>query len=133
MNTVLYKVTYPATTCFESHASQPRNTLLDNVTGGLMMNRGGGDIVNMPNHMRNLVFWNYKKTNTEYPEFDFWPTTQRYWKIPYPIMVGFHGTPTKFVGGYLKYEESNGTKVFPESLYEGQLKERMKKLPSWMR
>lgn len=133
MNTVLYKVTYPSTTCFESHASQPRNTLLDNVTGGLMMNRGGGDIVNMPNHMRNLVFWNYNKTNTEFPEFDFWPTTQRYWKIPFPIIVGFHGTPTKFVGGKIKYEESNGTAVLPTSLYEGQLKNRLGKLPAWIK
>jgi hypothetical protein len=132
MNTVLYKITYPATTCFESHASQPRNTLLDNVTGGLMMNRGGGDIVNMPNHMRNLIFWNYEKTNTEYPEFNFWPN-QRYWKIPYPIMVGFHGTPTKFIAAQLKYEESNGTAVFPKSLYEGQLKNRLGKLPSWVK
>lgn len=132
MNTVIYNVTYPSTTCFESHASQPRNTLLDNVTGGLMMNRGGGDIVNMPNHMRNLVFWNYNKTNAEYPEFDFWPK-QRYWKIPYPIMVGFHGTPTKFVGGKLKYEESNGTAVLPASLYQGQLKNRLGKLPSWIK
>ncbi|WP_017257333.1 DUF4955 domain-containing protein [Pedobacter arcticus] len=132
MNTVLYKVTYPATTCFESHASQPRNTLLDNVTGGLMMNRGGGDIVNMPNHMRNLVFWNYTKTNTEYPEFNFWPN-QRYWKIPYPIMVGFNGTSTKFIESQLKYEESNGQKVLPQSLYEGQLKNRLGKLPSWFK
>lgn len=131
MNTVVWKVNYPATTCFESHASQPRNTLLDNVTGGLMMNRGGGAIVNMPNHMRNLVFWNYTKTNTDYPEFDFWPN-QRYWKIPYPIMVGFHGTPTKFKSSQLKYEESNGEKVYPESLYEAQLKLRLGKLPSWM-
>ena len=132
MNTVLYKVNYPSTTCFESHASQPRNTLLDNVTGGLMMNRGGGDVVNMPNHMRNLVFWNYNKTNTEYPEFDFWPN-QRYWKIPYPIMVGFHGTPTKFKESQLKYEESNGKAVFPNSLYEAQLKNRIGKLPSWIK
>ncbi len=132
MNTVLYKVDYPATTCFESHASQPRNTLLDNVTGGLMMNRGGGSLGNMPNHMRNLVFWNYKKTNTDYPEFDFWPN-QRFWKIPFPIMVGFHGTPTKFIGSQLKYEESNGKKVFPESLYEAQLKNRLGKLPSWIK
>ncbi len=132
MNTVLHKVTYPSTTCFESHASQPRNTLLDNVTGGLMMNRGGGAIENMPNHMRNLVFWNYNKTNAEYPEFNFWPN-QRYWKIPYPIMVGFHGTPTTFIKDQLKYEESNGEKVLPQSLYEGQLKNRLGKLPSWIK
>ena len=133
MNTVLFNVTYPATTCFESHASQPRNTLLDNVTGGLMMSRAGGAAINLPNHMRNLVFWNYNKTNQDYPEFDFWPTNQIFWKIPYPIIVGFHGTPTKFVGGKLKYEESNGNKVFPISLYEAQLKIRIKKVPTWIK
>ena len=132
MNTVLWRINYPSTTCFESHASQPRNTLLDNVTGGLMMNRGGGDVVNMPNHMRNLVFWNYTKTNTDYPNFDFWPN-QRYWKIPFPIMVGFNGNPTTFKNEQLKYEESNGEKVFPESLYEAQLKLRLGKLPSWIK
>lgn len=132
MNTVLHRVNYPATTCFESHASQPRNTLLDVVTGGLMMNRGGGALENMPNHMRNLVFWNYNKINKEYPEFSFWPN-QRYWKIPYPIMVGFHGTPTKFDAKELKYEEGNGQAVLPQSLYEGQLKNRLGKLPSWLK
>lgn len=125
MNTVLYNVDYPSTTCFESHASQPRNTLLDNVTGGLLSNRGGGDLSQMPNHMRNLVFWNYRKTNTTSQRFDFWPSDP-YWKIPFPIVVGFHGQAnTTFIQSQLKYQESNGTAVFPTSLYKAQLQLRL--------
>ncbi|WP_026063134.1 DUF4955 domain-containing protein [Pedobacter arcticus] len=125
MNTVLYNVTYPATTCFESHSSQPRNTLLDNVTGGLQTGRAGGDVAEMPNHMRNLVFWNYKKTNTDLSNFDFWPSSNIYFKIPYPIIVGFHGSATTFIPNQLKYEESNGTAVLPASLYDAQLQIRL--------
>jgi hypothetical protein len=125
MNTVLFNVTYPATTCFESHASQPRNTLLDNVSGGLLSNRGGGDISQMPNHMRNLVFWNYRKTNTTNQSFDFWPSDP-YWKIPFPIVVGFHGqSNTTFIQSQLKYQESNGAAVLPTSLYNAQLQLRL--------
>lgn len=71
MNTVIWRVSFPANTCFESHSSQPRNTLLDCVEGGLLNNRGGGAIENMPNHMQNLVLWNYKQTNEAYEQFEF--------------------------------------------------------------
>lgn len=128
MNTVLHNVTYPANTCFESHASQPRNTLLDNVSGGLLANRGGGDLSQMPNHMRNLVFWNYNKTNTTNQSFDFWPSDP-YWKIPFPIVVGFHGqSNTTFIQNQLKYQESNGAAVLPTSLYNAQLQLRLSNL-----
>lgn len=132
MNTVVWRVTYPANTCFESHASQPRNTLLDCVEGGLLDNRGGGAIASMPNHMRNLVMWNYKQTNAPYEAFEFWPN-RRYWKIPYPIIVGFHGTGTKFKNEQLGYAESIGAKVSPGSLYEAQLQHRLGRLPGWMK
>lgn len=71
MNTVIWKSTYPVTTCFESHSSQPRNTLLDNVKGGLMNGRGGGALKNMPNHMQGLVMWNYTQTNAAEKDFEF--------------------------------------------------------------
>lgn len=81
--------------------------------------------------MQNLVFWNYNKTNKDYPEFNFWPNTQHYWKMPIPIMVAFPSIPAKFIASQLKYEESNGTKFYPESLYECQLKSRLSKLHFW--
>lgn len=132
INTVIYKANYPSNTSFETHSSQPRNTLLDGVTGGLQNNRGGGALFNMPNHMGNLIFWNYKQTNQPYTPFDFWPQTPWYWKIPMPIMVGFTGG-SSFISNQLKYEESTGKSVLPTSLYEAQLQLRLGKLPAWLK
>jgi hypothetical protein len=126
MNTVILNCTYPATTCFEAHASQPRNTLLDNVTGGLMQNRGGGAIENMPNHMSGLVLWNYKQTNEAKKDFEFWHSTSPWWKIPNPVIVGFTSSGTTFVENQLGSLESLNKPVTPASLYEAQLKSRMK-------
>lgn len=132
MNTVIWNCVYPSTTCFESHASQPRNTLLDQVEGGLMKNRGGGAIENMPNHMQGLVMWNYKQTNEAIQNFEFWPTTDVYWKIPKPILVGFQSNGTTFNLDQLGHSESLEKKVEPASLYEAQLKLRLKKIPEWL-
>ncbi|MBN8838509.1 MAG: DUF4955 domain-containing protein [Sphingobacteriia bacterium] len=132
MNTVIWHCTYPATTCFESHASQPRNTLLDNVTGGLMQNRGGGAIENMPNHMKGLVLWNYIQTNEPVKEFEFWPSGYLYWKIPNPVIAGFQGKGTTFKKEQAGYIESMDQPVAPYSLYEAQLQLRLKKLPDWI-
>ncbi|MGQ7944328.1 DUF4955 domain-containing protein [Flavobacterium sp. WC2509] len=132
MNTVIWKCSYPATTCFESHASQPRNTLLDNVEGGLMNSRAGGAIENMPNHMQGLVLWNYKQTNDPVKEFEFWPTTNVWWKIPNPIIVGFRSKGTTFKTEQLGYSESIDEQVKPASLYEAQLKLRLNKTPEWL-
>ena len=84
----------------------------------------------MPNHLSNLVFWNYKQTNSTENIFDFWPKKPWYWKIPMPIIVGFTGGPT-FIHDQLKYEESTGKSALPTSLYEAQLKLRLGK-KSWM-
>ena len=59
--TVIWRSKYPAHTSFESHASQPRCTLFDNVEGGFFPGRAGGARFNLPNHGRYLVLWNYKK------------------------------------------------------------------------
>lgn len=127
MNTVLHNVTYPSTTSFECHASQPRNTLFDNVTGGLLTNRGGGAVSNLPNHLRNFVFWNFNQTNTVASNFTFWPSTSSGLKIPNPIIVGFtanSGTPTFNSSTIHSESEAIGSKVYPESLYKAQLNER---------
>jgi len=134
MNTVIWRVKYPSTTSFETHSSQPRNTLLDNVEGGLQYGRGGGAMENMPNHMQGLILWNYKQTNEAVIPFSFWPeTVTPWWRVPYPIIVGFHGAKTQFTRSELKYEESTGQAVEPGSLYEAQLKLRLGKLPDWLK
>ena len=127
MNTVILNCTYPSTTCFEAHASQPRNTLYDNVKGGLMQNRGGGAIENMPNHMSGLVLWNYVQTNEPKKDFEFWSSTSPWWKIPNPVIVGFTSGGTTFKTDQLGGFESLNKPVTPVSLYEAQLKLRLKK------
>ena len=131
MNTVILHCTYPSTTSFEAHASQPRNTLYDNVKGGLMQNRGGGAIENMPNHMSGLVLWNYTQTNEAKKDFEFWPLTSPWWKIPNPVVVGYTSAGTTFKQEQLGQAESLDKNVEPASLYEAQLKLRLKKLPKW--
>lgn len=133
MNTVIWQCSYPATTSFEAHASQPRNTLLDGVEGGLLQNRAGGALGNMPNHMQGLVLWNYKQTNEPAKEFEFWSSASKWWKIINPVVVGFVGNGTTFKKEQVKYIESIGTFVTPASLYEAQLQLRLKKIPDWLK
>lgn len=130
INTVLWHCVYPPTTSFETHSSQPRNTLLDNVKGGLLQNHGGGAIENMPNHMKGLVIWNYTQTNKPAKSFEFWPVNYIWWKIPSPIISGFVGNGTTFKENQLGYMEGVGQQVFPSSLYEAQLQLRLTKLPN---
>ena len=132
VNTVIWRCTYPATTCFESHASQPRNTLLDNVSGGFMAGRQGGAIDNLPNHLNGLVLWNYTQTSDPVKDFDFWPPNDVWFKMVNPIVVGFDGKGTTFRKEQAGYFEAIGQKVAPASLYEAQLKLRLKKLPGWI-
>lgn len=132
INTVIWHCMYPATTCFESHASQPRNTLLDNVTGGFMAGRQGGAIENLPNHLNGLVLWNYTQTSPALKDFDFWPINDVWFKIVKPVVVGFNGNGTTFKKDQPGTFESIGQHVQPASLYEAQLELRLKKLPKWL-
>jgi hypothetical protein len=126
MNTVLHRITYPSTTSFECHASQPRNTLLDNVTGGLMTGRAGGALENLPHHLSNFIFWNFRQTNAVATNFDFWNTNSGL-SIPNPIIAGFthaSGTPSFVTADISPKSDAIGAKVYPESLYEAQLNDR---------
>ncbi|MCU7549244.1 DUF4955 domain-containing protein [Chitinophagaceae bacterium LB-8] len=133
VNTVIWHCSYPATTCFESHASQPRNTLLDNVTGGFMPGRQGGAIENLPNHLAGLVLWNYTQTSAPVKDFDFWPKDDVWFKMVNPIVVGFTCNGSSFKKDQAGYFESIGQNVAPASLYEAQLELRLKKIPSWLK
>lgn len=132
MNTVVLHADYPSTTSFEAHASQPRNTLLDNVKGGLLYNRGGGAKENTPNHLKNLVIWNYKQTNEAQVNFEFWPSNKWYWRIPNPIIAGFSGGTT-FNPQQIHPQSELTNQVFPNSLYEAQLILRLGKIPTWLK
>ena len=142
MGAVIWKVTWGDDACFESHATQPRATLIDNCTGGFVQSRQGGDASQVPNHLNDLTIWNMFSTNTKLNgngtlpangEFDWWRTGWKYWKILPPVIVGFHGDPVKFVQEQVKLDESNGMPVEPQSLYEAQLERRLGSVPVWLK
>lgn len=141
MGAVIWRVTWGDDACFESHATQPRATLIDNCTGGFVQSRQGGDANQVPNHLNDLTIWNMCATKTVVNgggtlpgngEFDWWRMGWKYWKILPPVVVGFHGASVKFVKEQVKLDESNGIPVEPQSLYEAQLKHRLGTVPAWL-
>ena len=137
VGTVLWNVTWGNDACFESHATQPRATLIDNCSGGLVYYRAGGDENEVPNHLGDLTLWNLNVTGTDShaSNFVWWSDSDTWWKIFPPIVVGTHGMNVKFPGKeqqQITYEESTGMKVSPESLYEAQLRERLGYVPGWL-
>ena len=118
---VFHKCDYSDDTCYESHASQPRCTLFDNITGGWKYGRWGGAVQNQPNHLRHLVFWNYENIGAGEPgQFEFMRSGSVYGRIIMPYVVGFHGNPQAFDTSMIEVLESNGSAVKPDSLYEAQ-------------
>lgn len=139
MGTVIWNVSWGSDACFESHATQPRATLIDRCTGGLMPWRAGGDIDQMPNHLDDLVIWNMNAVNVQYDagwntKFIWWDANSNWWKLLPPVIVGFHGASVTFdeTPQQIKRLESNGTAVTPYSLYEAQLRERLGYVPAWL-
>ena len=137
VGTVLWNVTWGNDACFESHATQPRATLIDNCSGGLVYYRAGGDENEVPNHLGDLTLWNLNVTGTDShaSNFAWWSDSDTWWKIFPPIVVGTHGMNVKFPGKeqqQVTYEESTGMKVSPKSLYEAQLRERLGYVPGWL-
>lgn len=129
---VIWRSQYPAHTSFESHASQPRCTLFDQVEGGFFLGRAGGAIKNLPTHLRYLVLWNYEETDEPEEDFEFWSSKTRWWKVVPPIIVGFHGSGTTFKKEQIQVLESVGTPVKPASLFVAQLEYRLGELPEWI-
>ena len=142
MGTVLWNNTWGNDALFESHSKQPRATLVDRCTGGFVQWRFGGDVSNVPNHLRDLTIWNLNATNVKHDfgadVFKWWLTANDWWKIMPPIIVGFHGGQVNFAltdengEKQLEYFESNGQAVEPQSLYEAQLRERLGYVPGWL-
>ncbi len=122
-HTVLLRCTIGASSSFEAHCSQPRNTLLDLCQGGLNQNHAGGDAALGPNHLRGLVLWNYTQTGGQSGEFSLWSRNNRF---VMPVIAGFKG-PATFSPSETSVIESYGTPVEPQSLYEAQLKLRLGK------
>lgn len=129
IGTVLWKNTWTATTCFESHANQPRATLFDACKGGFISARSGGDESAAPNHLRDLVLWNFDEIDSGEQNFNVWQRNTR-WLMP--IIVGHHGSKTTFIPTQVTADEGNGTAMEPLSLYEAQLENRLGMTPQWL-
>ncbi len=134
MGTVLWRNHYGTDSCFESHASQPRATLVDACDGGWIDNRQGGDSGLQPNHLGDLVIWNFNATVVSpfASSWTWWRTDSRFWRFLPPVIVGYHGQPCSFVQSSCRTDSSHGTPVEPESLYEAQLKARLGYVPAWL-
>ena len=91
VGTVLWNVTWGNDACFESHATQPRATLIDNCSGGLVYYRAGGDENEVPNHLGDLTLWNLNVTGTDShaSNFAWWSDSDTWWKIFPPIAVSY--------------------------------------------
>ena len=133
IGTVLWRNVWGDDSCFESHATQPRATLIDCCRGGWMQSRQGGDENQVPNHLADLTVWNFQATVTSNAgNWSWWDHNSKWWKFLPPTIVGFHGSPVAFDQSQTKLDFSNGIPVAPESLYEAQLKERLGAVPAWL-
>ena len=130
---VIWNVDWGTDACFESHATQPRATLIDRCTGGFMRFRQGGDYNQMPNHLADLTLWNFNaKNNVTDSPFIWWDSNSLWWKFLPPIVVGYHGGSINFNESQMKLNEEQGKAVTPYSLYEAQLRKRLGAVPAWL-
>ena len=139
MGAVIWNVRWGDDSCFESHATQPRATLIDRCQGGFVAWREGGDINQLPNHLNDLTIWNMQATKVVYDpgwngKWIWWDDNNQWWKNMPPIIVGWNGTQVPFdtSENQIKYFESLNAPVSPNSLYEAQLKLRLGYVPAWL-
>ena len=132
MGAVLWRNTWGSDGCFESHATQPRATLIDCCKGSWRRWREGGDYTQMPNHLADLTVWNFTNTTPYSGEWIWWDKDSEWGKFLQPIVVGFHGESVTFNEEESLRIESNGSPVQPESLYEAQLEDRLGTVPGWL-
>ncbi len=132
MGAVLWRNNWGSDSNFESHATQPRATLFDCCKGGFHTSRQGGDMNQMPNHLDDLTIWNFTETVPATGNYiKWWDYSSKYWKFMPPTIVGYQGQ-VEFEAASTKLDESHGTHVYPESLYEAQLINRLGALPAWL-
>ncbi|MCM1199119.1 MAG: DUF4955 domain-containing protein [Clostridium sp.] len=133
MGNVFWRNSWGNDACFQCHATQPRATLIDCCKGGWVDYRQGGAADQCPNHLADLVIWNFESTVPyEKGEWIWWSKTDVYQKFLPPVIVGFHGEKCDFVQEQCAADAFHGTAVEPESLYEWQLKKRLGRLPGWV-
>ncbi|WP_242203846.1 DUF4955 domain-containing protein [Aestuariivivens insulae] len=117
----------------DSHASQPRANLYDACKGGFFINMGG-NVKALPNHLKYLVLWNFEGTSYQSTDVRSWRPNNdtKYGKVIMPIISGLKGFTMSTEANQYQVNESPGTHVDEESLYETQLNYRLGTLPSWV-
>lgn len=130
VGTVLYKNCWGDDSCFESHATQPRATLIDCCKGGWHRGHQGGDSDQVPHHLSDLVIWNFYATSaSDSGNFMWWDDSVTWWKFLPPYIGGFkpEGMVNFAEGQYIKMDIGD-----VESLFTKQLSERLGGLPTWI-
>jgi len=145
---VFLNYAFNADTAPNIHASQPRQNLYDNISGGWSQGHWGGASSSQPNHLNHLIFWNQTNNSDSKKDFEFMQTNGIYGRIIMPYLVGNHGKSLPIAkrqayadsqnngnqhGDALQaYVESMDSVVKPYSLYESQVKQRFGELPAWL-
>lgn len=117
----------------ENHASQPRSNLYDVCKGGFFFNQGGSTGA-LPNHLKNLVLWNFEGVSYQSSSVKSWrPNSETiYAKFLMPIISGLQGFTMSTEENQYQENESPGSHVDETSLYETQLTHRLGSLPDWI-
>lgn len=125
IGTVLWRNTWGNDSCFESHANQPRATLIDCCSGGWHRGHMGGNHNEAPHHLSDLVIWNFKATEISETDFPWWDTPS--WKFLPPVIAGFEGN-VHFPLDQATITDTEGI----GSLFEHQLQKRLGHIPGWI-
>ena len=132
IGTVLLRNIWGNDSCFESHANQPRATLIDCCEGGWMTGHMGGNANEAPHHLADLTIWNFKATSGNAGEFLWWNEARTDWRFLKPLIYGFQSEGITFPAEQVIIDMQHGMQTEPESLYENQLRFRLGVLPEWI-
>ena len=134
IGTVLYRNVWGDDSCFESHATQPRATLIDCCKGGWHRGHMGGSANQAPHHLADLTIWNFEATKiSESGEFQWWDQSVTWWRFLPPVIVGFRSpNGLTFDPSQVVADELHGQIPSSESLFETQLQARLGYVPSWL-
>ena len=125
IGTVLWRNAWGDDACFESHANQPRATLIDCCSGGWHKGHMGGSYYEAPHHLSDLVIWNFTATKVGTSNFQWWDNAS--WRFLPPVIAGFKGD--------VSFDETQTILIDNEgiiSLFEQQLYTRLGYLPTWI-
>ena len=132
IGTVLLRNIWGNDSCFESHANQPRATLIDCCEGGWMTGHMGGNANEAPHHLADLTIWNFKATSGNAGEFLWWNESRTDWRFLKPLIYGFQSNGITFPVDQVVIDLQHGMPMEQESLYENQLRFRLGVLPEWI-